>query len=62
MTKCKLCKCEFRDKKDAREHFLTKHPEIVQKWIDQVYEPDRIKMRNIKDWAAGEAAFSNSEE
>jgi hypothetical protein len=61
-TKCKLDGYIYLDKKDAREHFLNKHPEIVQKWIDGVYEQDRKNVKNINNWAAGEAVLVNSEE
>ena len=61
LTKCKLDGYIYRNKKDAREHFRNKHPEIVQKWIDNVYEPDRRNIKNFRSWAEGEAVFANSE-
>lgn len=61
MAKCRICGYEYNTKAEARNHFLEKHKDIVQKWIDNVYEPDRQKIKNIINWAAGEAAFANSD-
>jgi hypothetical protein len=59
--RCVLCRCIFADKKTGREHFLSEHPDIVQKWIEKVNVFARENIKKIENWAAGEALFVYSE-